>query len=772
MATLIVLLIVLVGFVLPLRLSLRSKGLIAFLLVLATGKSYLFHIVGGTAFDPNIPYNLSFIFDIGRSLVIFLAILVILRAIINFVGKVVKQSLSYSFLPTHSPFHALIMLIVSSLFAIYGTSCAYSDPELKHYDLTLEKLDPRLDGMKIVLMSDIHISAPTDVNLIYRTVNRVNNLNADLILIPGDLIDGEVELRRPITDLLFKLKAKYGTFISTGNHEYYSGYQAWRNYFEQGGFVSLDNKVIALQDSKQQTLLNLGGITDSAAERFGLPMPDIKGVVSALDPKAPSIILSHRPEFAKELDQSPNVSLILSGHTHGGLVKGLTQFVAEANGGFVSGLYKLKNSNLIVCNGTMIWMGFPLRIGVPPQIEIITLHAKEPNKDPATLLTVAGDNYRQQLKAQKEAKAKEAQASKATQVANEPTKEKANKSEETKDTQVTSEPAKEVANKGDKQDNTETEPNAYSYQNIKEYSYAGYIDINGKAYQDLQFVLPMKNVEDGKVVNNVTNLVVLPANLSPEQLQKISQMIEQQVTAFNEEALQKKQPKNKEIKVEKPQEPVLEKLTFKVIKDGNTPAKEQPKQEAKVRDSTKTESPKDSTKETKVEQVASEQKAPETAQDLTSEFASKPNILERTGLDKKILVTISTANAATLYTEDGKHHIFEQQEVATLEQELHNHQNLKKQAEGQIQNINNLSKTNTQTSKVKIEESDSVAQASKILEEKQVIPQSQDPLQDPEISHISIANALNNEMALVYTLSLGQHPLSKKDENVSDLLEE
>lgn len=521
MSTIAALAIVIVGFILPLRLSWRSKAIMCVIALLAVSKSYIYHIVGGNTYDPEIPYNLSFVFDIARTTMLFLMLLVLVRFVLNCLYRIVKLSWSVSLLPTFSLFHAQLMLLVSFACACYGTSCAYGMPEIKPYEFTIERLDPRLDGMRLVVMSDIHVSSPTDVNLIYKMVHKVNSLEPDLILLPGDLMDGSVEQRRPITNLLFELKAKYGTFISSGNHEYYSGYQEWRDYFEQGGFISLDNKVVELLDNQGKPLMNLGGITDPRAARFNLPMPDPQGVIKALDPQAPSIILSHRPQYAPDFAASKQVDLVVSGHTHGGLVVGLDRLVANANGGFVSGLYQLGDTKLVVCNGTMLWMGMPLRLGVPSQILQITLRSAErPTKD-TLMLTRAADKAREiaanaaQAKAQKaeaEAEAVAAAAAEATYVA------KAADASTVND-----------ANKAQTTSESATETIAAANQEIPAHGLdlgeLGPRPNQPNAVQGLQLILPMKNAENGTISESVTNVALLPNNLTADQLRRINDII-------------------------------------------------------------------------------------------------------------------------------------------------------------------------------------------------------------------------------------------------------
>lgn len=526
MSTITALVIVIVGFILPLRLSWRSKAIMCVIALLAVSKSYIYHVVGGNTYDPEIPYNLSFVFDIARTTMLFLMLLVLVRFVLNCLCRLVKLSWSVSLLPTFSLFHAQLMLLVSFACACYGTSCAYGMPEIKPYEFTIERLDPRLDGMRLVVMSDIHVSSPTDVNLIYKMVHKVNSLEPDMILLPGDLMDGSVEQRRPITNLLFELKAKYGTFISSGNHEYYSGYQEWRDYFEKGGFISLDNKVVELLDNQGKPLMNLGGITDPRAARFNLPMPDPQGVIKALDPQAPSIILSHRPQYAPDFAASKQVDLVVSGHTHGGLVVGLDRLVANANGGFVSGLYQLGNTKLVVCNGTMLWMGMPLRLGVPSQILLITLRSAERPTEDTFMLTRAADKAREiaakaaQAKAQKAQTEAEAEAEAKTSAEDTAASTESDVGTNTAQALTTTSPATEA---------TATEATATDNQEIPavglDLGELGPRPNHPKAVQGLQLILPMMNAENGAISESVTNVALLPNNLTADQLRRINDII-------------------------------------------------------------------------------------------------------------------------------------------------------------------------------------------------------------------------------------------------------
>ena len=525
LVTLVALAIVIAGLILPLRLSWRSKAIMVVIALIASSKCFLYYLVGGNAYEPNIPYNLAIAFDITRTTMVALACLVIVRLVVNLLSKIATLSFSYTLLPTYSLFHAQLMTLVAVLIGCYGTSCAYNMPEIKPYNLTLEKLDPRLDGMRIAVMSDVHINGTTDPYNIAALVKEINALEPDLIFLPGDLMDGTVEQRQPITDLLLDLKAKYGVFVTTGNHEYYFGYQAWRSYFEKGGFISLDNKVVELRDRNGLPLLNLGGVTDPKAAIANLPTPDVQGVIAALDPAVPALILSHRPQYAPEFAASGKVDVVISGHTHGGLMPILDRTIATTNGGFVSGLYTLGKTQLIVNNGVMVWATLPLRIGVPSQIVLLTLHsAQKPDPD-LPLLTRAYDLKQEQLHAQLLAATRETNAvlKNAIAVQQQAATEQATTAATT--TATAAEPAAPATAAASDESNT-VNARGLALGTLPEKERAA-----TTAVQDLQLILPMKNAEDGSISESVTNVALLPSNLTEDQLQRINAILQEDPAA-------------------------------------------------------------------------------------------------------------------------------------------------------------------------------------------------------------------------------------------------
>ncbi|MDR2826152.1 MAG: metallophosphoesterase [Deltaproteobacteria bacterium] len=260
----------------------------------------------------------------------------------------------------------------------YGLKQAVDVPEVHKTEITLHKLPKDLDGLNIVQVSDLHASALFLGDRISAVVERVNALNADLVLFTGDMVDGLPASRLKSLSSLPDIKSRYGVYACAGNHEYYSNYPAWMKAFPQLGLTMLLNSHAVLNINGHQ--LVLAGLTDVAAAGYNLESPDLGKALANAPENALRILLDHRPnkapqnaEFALNL-QRP-LDLQLSGHTHGGQIVGMSRIVARLNQGFVYGWYNVNGMPLYVSSGAGLWSGFPIRLGVPSEIAQITLHS-------------------------------------------------------------------------------------------------------------------------------------------------------------------------------------------------------------------------------------------------------------------------------------------------------------------------------------------------------------------------------------------------------------
>ena len=197
-----------------------------------------------------------------------------------------------------------------------------------------------------------------------------------MIFITGDIIDGTVDARRADVAPLGELKAPMGFIAGPGNHEYYFDVAQWDAEFERLGMHLLTNQHRVL--NKGADKLVIAGVADEAGPAVGLAGPDLSEALQGVPNDAPVILLKHRP-FGAAASAAAGVGLQLSGHTHGGMIRGLDQVVRYANQGFVSGSYDVAGMTLYVSNGTGLWNGFPIRLGVPPEITEIVLRAGPPH---------------------------------------------------------------------------------------------------------------------------------------------------------------------------------------------------------------------------------------------------------------------------------------------------------------------------------------------------------------------------------------------------------
>ncbi len=333
----------------------------------------LFHLLivarfWGSLASPEIPQQVMWLLSAGFFAILLAAVLLLLRDLLGVLLYPFSREKARWLWCDLRPSHALVAL--ACMLGGIGVWQAVKVPEVRHVEIALPDLPAAFDGYRVVHLTDLHMSRLLDGEWLAKVVARSNALDADVVLISGDLADGTVKARRRDYPALGALHARDGVLAVPGNHEYYAEYAAWMQAFESVGVKMLVNTHVEIR--RGDAILVVAGVADKAGAGRGLPEPNIEAALQGRPTGAPVILLDHRPGGARR-NQAHGVALQLSGHTHGGHVWGLDQVVALFNDGFVSGWYGLETMQLYVGNGAGLWPGFPIRLGPASEITEITL---------------------------------------------------------------------------------------------------------------------------------------------------------------------------------------------------------------------------------------------------------------------------------------------------------------------------------------------------------------------------------------------------------------
>lgn len=242
-------------------------------------------------------------------------------------------------------------------------------------DVPIAGLPQALHGFTVAQISDIHVGPTIRRGYLQRIVDRVNALEADLVAITGDLVDGRVDELHPHVAPLAGLRARHGSFFVTGNHEYYSGAHAWIAALQALNVTVLMNEHVVVHHGDEQSAqaaLLVAGVTDYTAHHFDEshrsdPHAALAGAPDAVQLR---LLLAHQPRSAAAAAQA-GFDLQLSGHTHGGQFWPWNLFVPLQQP-YTAGLHRLGDLWVYTSRGTGYW-GPPKRLGAPSEITHLRL---------------------------------------------------------------------------------------------------------------------------------------------------------------------------------------------------------------------------------------------------------------------------------------------------------------------------------------------------------------------------------------------------------------
>ena len=222
-----------------------------------------------------------------------------------------------------------------------------------------------LFDFSIVQISDLHIGGLIDREFVKHSVEKINSLKADVVVITGDLIDTKIESVKEAVLELTHIRSKYGIYYVLGNHEYFHDPLEIISFMKETNIRLLLNESVTIDELK----LNIIGVTDLFGYRATLLEPNIDKAFKECNANYKSILLAHQPKFIEEL-KGYKPDLILSGHTHGGQIWPFKHLV-KLQQPYVKGLHKLSNSSTIYVNSGIGFWGPPMRLNSQAEIAYI-----------------------------------------------------------------------------------------------------------------------------------------------------------------------------------------------------------------------------------------------------------------------------------------------------------------------------------------------------------------------------------------------------------------
>ena len=322
-----------------------------------------------------------------------------LFAFIEDLYRVVKRLVRSSCTPVRNRY----VFICSVIFSISGLiTLLYSSLHTKTHwkvhniDVYSHRLPVSMDSMRVVQISDLHIGSfdikTNDSIRLSQAMDIINSLRADVIVFTGDIVNGNASEMEPWIEVLSKANASTGKYAVMGNHDYATyehdfteeekanSINTIKEYHHRAGYQMLDN-------SHQPIIIGTDTIYIAGVENWGRgPFPALGDIDTALDGipyDGFTILLSHDPSHYEDIvsTHSHMVDLTLSGHTHAmqcgiEINEHLRWSPVKYIYKYWAGLYE-ENGRKLYVNRGLGYHFFPARVGIRPEITLITLHSEQ-----------------------------------------------------------------------------------------------------------------------------------------------------------------------------------------------------------------------------------------------------------------------------------------------------------------------------------------------------------------------------------------------------------
>ncbi len=288
--------------------------------------------------------------------------------IASFISRIISLTMHRGFVtlvPANASF--FISLGLSLAICVYGYFSAL-DIRTERLRIETPKLPPNISKLTIVQISDVHLGLIVRCQRLKKIVALVKGEKPDIFVSTGDLVDAQINQMTGMAELLSEVKAPYGNYAITGNHEFFAGLDQALAFTKKCGFTMLRGQ--AVSDGP----ITIAGVDDRSGVRMGLvkPVPE-KELLEKLPRNKFTLFLKHQPLI--DPGTTGLFDLQLSGHTHKGQIYPFT-LASEIVYPLNAGRYDLPGGSILyVSRGTGTW-GPPIRFLAPPQITVIELVRK------------------------------------------------------------------------------------------------------------------------------------------------------------------------------------------------------------------------------------------------------------------------------------------------------------------------------------------------------------------------------------------------------------
>jgi len=263
----------------------------------------------------------------------------------------------------------IVMALALAMFAFCAIQA--NSPNVREIIITTKKLPPATPPVRIAAVTDVHIVGLIGPVFLERMVSAINELQPDIFLSGGDLVDSNLAGRDQEAAILRNIRAKYGKFAVTGNHETYRGVKMSLDFMKRSGLRVLRGEAVKAGP------VTLVGVDDRSLAGAFPEKTDVLASLGKADGKQFTLLLNHQPQWRK--DTIGLFDLQFSGHTHGGQIWP-GSIITKRRFGVDQGLTPLEQDNkkslLYVSNGTGYW-GPPVRFLAPPEITLFIIKPEE-----------------------------------------------------------------------------------------------------------------------------------------------------------------------------------------------------------------------------------------------------------------------------------------------------------------------------------------------------------------------------------------------------------